>query len=108
MFTAGEDKRMTFTSRLFLMARSGASSRLVANTGMFSWEKTPGRHVEVRSKYDSVLHFWIAVDQPERVIKHSYGRDVVLSSYDDAARGPTLSTQVTLIDSRFTKRIVQS
>jgi peroxiredoxin len=50
--------------------------------GKESVEGIPAWRVQVISKYDDTLDFWIEVAHPERLLKQSNGRDFVLSRYD--------------------------
>ena len=45
-------------------------------------EGIPAWRVQVVSKYDDRLDFWIEVAHPERLLKQSYGQNFVLSRYD--------------------------
>jgi RNA polymerase sigma factor (sigma-70 family) len=66
----------------------------------------PAWHVEVRSKYDAALNFWIDVAHPDRVLKHASARDVVLSKYDDASPIPTEVT--TMHSDSSSRRLIRS
>jgi peroxiredoxin len=51
-------------------------------------------HVQVRSKYDQLLDYWIDVAQPIRVVKQAHGNDFVVSQYDDAKPRDPIPTEV--------------
>src|SRR6059036_3301515 len=40
-------------------------------------------HVRVKSRYDESLDFWIEATRPDRLIKHTYGDDTVISKFDE-------------------------
>jgi peroxiredoxin len=73
----------------------------------------PAWHVQVRSKYDAVLDFWIDVARPTRVLKQANGSNFVVSKYDDAHPRDPIPAEVTTMDFRngsptFGKRFIRS
>jgi len=63
--------------------------------GKESVEGIPAWHVQVHSKHDELLDFWIAVAQPTRLLKEANGGDFVLSRYDNAAPRDPIPAEVT-------------
>jgi RNA polymerase sigma factor (sigma-70 family) len=74
------------------LAFEGAKS--IKLIGKESVEGTPAWHVQVHSKHDDTVNFWIDAARPERLLKQSYGRDFVLSRYDRSG-GPLPRETVT-------------
>src|SRR5437764_12157622 len=77
---------------------NGAKSIELAGKEMV--EGIPAWHVQVRSKYDALLDFWIDVARPTRVLKHASGRNFVVSKYDDANPRDPIPTEATMMDFR--------
>ncbi len=50
--------------------------------GKESVEGKPAWRVQVLSKHDELLDFWIDAARPERLLKQAHGQNVVLSRYD--------------------------
>ncbi len=76
-------------------------------------EGTPAWHVQVKSKHDAALDFWISVPNPERVLKHAYGSNVAISRYRETRFGDPIPMEVTTMDFRgtspvFGKRFVRT
>ncbi len=60
-------------------------------------EGNPAWHVQMFSKNDQSLDFWIDVAHPQRVVKHADGHSEVLSRFDDATPKDPLPVQVAVI-----------
>ncbi|HXJ57288.1 MAG TPA: sigma-70 family RNA polymerase sigma factor [Verrucomicrobiae bacterium] len=60
----------------------------------------PAWHVQVQSKYDETLEFWIDRARPARLLKHAQGGDFAMSKYDDANPRDPLPIEVTTMESR--------
>jgi cytochrome c biogenesis protein CcmG/thiol:disulfide interchange protein DsbE len=67
------------TVRNCLAYEEAKSMKLI---GMEPVEGIPAWRVEVLSKYNNTLNFWIDAAHPERLLKQSCGQDEVLSRYD--------------------------
>jgi len=58
-----------------------AEPKAIELIGKEALDGIPAWHVQVRSKYDDSLDFWIDAAHPTRVIKHATGPGVVTSKY---------------------------
>lgn len=74
--------------RTHLFASSTAENCLGLNQpksikliGKEALDGAPAWHVQVHTRYDELLDFWIDEAVPARVVKHAKGKDVVLSKY---------------------------
>jgi RNA polymerase sigma factor (sigma-70 family) len=63
--------------------------------GQESVEGLPAWHIQVQSKHDETLDFWIDVAQPARVLKQAVGNDIVASRYDETTPRDPIPTEVT-------------
>ena len=63
-------------------------------------EGNPAWHVQVESKYDSTIDFWIDALQPTRVLKLQANGDIALSRYSDTDLKDPLPTDVKKITYR--------
>ncbi|MCL4180780.1 MAG: sigma-70 family RNA polymerase sigma factor, partial [Verrucomicrobia bacterium] len=57
-------------------------------------------HVQVRTRHDATLDFWIDATRPIRVLKHAIGPDVALSKYDDNRPEDPIPSEVTVLSHR--------
>ena len=67
-------------------------ARSIKLLGQESLEGNLAWRVQVISKYDDKLDFWIDAAHPERLLKQAYGRDFVVSRYDSS--GSPIPTEV--------------
>jgi RNA polymerase sigma factor (sigma-70 family) len=58
--------------------------------GRESVDGVPAWHVQVKSKHDEILDFWMDVAQPVRVLKHAIGPNVVVSKYQASTTSPPI------------------
>ena len=70
-------------------------AKSIALVGEEPVEGVPAWHVQVESKYEARLDFWIEIARPTRVLKKASGSDYALSKYDDANSRDPLPTEVT-------------
>jgi peroxiredoxin len=74
----------------------------------------PTWHVQVVSKYDERLEFWLDLARPTQVLKHAKnGSDVAISRYSDDSTGRSIPTEVTSLEYHngapfFARRFVRS
>jgi len=78
-------------------------AKAIKLVGRESVDGVPAWHVQVRSKYDETLEFWLDAAQPVRVLKHANGLDVVLSKYPASTASPPLPTEVSTVEYRHGK-----
>jgi RNA polymerase sigma factor (sigma-70 family) len=69
-------------------------------------------HVQVKSRHDATLDFWMDVARPTCVLKHASGRAVVVSKYENQTTRNPLPSETTTIESRngtlyYSQRFVQ-
>jgi hypothetical protein len=88
-------------------------AKSIALVGEETVEEVPAWHVQVQSKYEARLDFWIDRAHPSRVLKQAYGSDFTLSKYDDANAGDPLPVEVTTLtflkgSPRFRERFIRS
>jgi RNA polymerase sigma factor (sigma-70 family) len=60
----------------------------------------PVWHVQVRTRKDATLDFWIDATRPVRVLKHAIGSDVALSKYDDSRPEDPIPSEVRVLGHR--------
>jgi RNA polymerase sigma factor (sigma-70 family) len=70
-------------------------------------EGTVAWHINVQSKHHWSPHFWLEVDRPTRVIKHTEGSDVVISRYEGNSPLP-VEVMITITRHKSARRIVQT
>jgi len=76
-----------------------SEAKFINLVGKESVEGVSAWHVELRSKHDETLDFWIDVAQPARLLKQSKGDDFVLSKYDDANPRDPIPIELTTMSS---------
>jgi RNA polymerase sigma factor (sigma-70 family) len=81
--------------------------------GEESVEGVPAWHVQVHTKFDEKLDFWLEASEPTRVLKHARRDDFVVSKYEDKAPRDPIPVEVTGMEFRngspsFSKRFIRS
>jgi len=90
-----------------------SEAKSIALVGEETVEGVSAWHVQVQSRYQARLDFWIEIARPTRVLKQAYGSDFTLSKYDDANARDPLPTEVTTMMFRnespaFCTRLIRS
>lgn len=68
-------------------------AKSLALVGAETVEGVTAWHIQVQSKPQARLDFWIEIARPTRVLNQAYGSDFTLSKYDDAASRDPLPTE---------------